>query len=100
MRLAAALAIVMLAMPAWAEAPLSLESSAAQQPWQRYPGWNKFTVAQAIPELSVFFGDAVIVWKDSTAYSVNPTTADLIGTTSGVSKLSSLASSDVIWVKY
>ena len=42
MRLAlAALAIVMLAAPAWAEAPLSLEGSAAPSPWQRYPGWNK-----------------------------------------------------------
>src|SRR5262249_8146395 len=41
MRLTAALAIVMLAMPAWAEAPLSLEGSAAVSPWQRYPGWNK-----------------------------------------------------------
>ena len=47
MRLAlAALAIVMLpivilARPASAEAPLSLEGSAAPSPWQRYPGWNK-----------------------------------------------------------
>jgi L-cysteine S-thiosulfotransferase len=40
-RLAAALAIVMLAAPAWAEAPLALEGSAAPSPWQRYPGWNK-----------------------------------------------------------
>jgi sulfur-oxidizing protein SoxA len=42
MRLAlAALAIVMLTEPAWAEAPLALEGSAAPSPWQRYPGWNK-----------------------------------------------------------
>jgi len=42
MRLAAAaLTIVMLAAPAWAEAPLALEGSAATVPWQRYPGWNK-----------------------------------------------------------
>ena len=37
----AVLAIVMLAGPAWAEAPLSLDGSAAPQPWQRYSGWNK-----------------------------------------------------------
>jgi L-cysteine S-thiosulfotransferase len=37
----AALAIVMVAEPAWAEAPLALEGSAAPSPWQRYPGWNK-----------------------------------------------------------
>jgi sulfur-oxidizing protein SoxA len=37
----AVLAIVMLAAPAWAQAPLSLEGSAAPWPWQRYPGWNK-----------------------------------------------------------
>ncbi len=40
-RALAALAIVMLAAPAWAEAPLALEGSAAPSPWQRYPGWNK-----------------------------------------------------------
>jgi sulfur-oxidizing protein SoxA len=38
---AAALALVMLAAPAWAEAPLALEGSAAPSPWQRYPGWNQ-----------------------------------------------------------
>ena len=31
----------MLAAPAWAEAPLSLEGSAAPSPWQRYRDWNK-----------------------------------------------------------
>jgi len=36
-----ALAIVMLATPAWAQSPLQLEGSAAPSPWQRYPGWNK-----------------------------------------------------------
>src|SRR5690348_12362097 len=42
MRLAAAaLAIVMLAAPAGAEVPLALDGSAAPNPWQRYPGWNK-----------------------------------------------------------
>jgi sulfur-oxidizing protein SoxA len=42
MRLAAAaLAIVMLATPAWGQAPLVLEGSAAPSPWKRYPDWNK-----------------------------------------------------------
>jgi sulfur-oxidizing protein SoxA len=31
----------MLAAPAWAEAPLALDGSAAPSPWQRYRGWNK-----------------------------------------------------------
>ena len=38
---AAALAIVMLATPAWGQAPLTLEGSAAPSPWKRYPDWNK-----------------------------------------------------------
>ncbi len=42
MRLAAALALVIVAAaPAWAQAPLSLEGSAAPSPWTRYPDWNK-----------------------------------------------------------
>jgi L-cysteine S-thiosulfotransferase len=42
MRLAAAaLAIVMLATPAWAEVPLALGGSGAPSPWQRYLDWNK-----------------------------------------------------------
>jgi sulfur-oxidizing protein SoxA len=36
-----ALAIVMLAAPAWAQAPLALEGSAAPSPWHRYRDWNK-----------------------------------------------------------
>jgi sulfur-oxidizing protein SoxA len=36
-----ALAIVMLAAPARAQAPLSLEGSAAPSPWHRYADWNK-----------------------------------------------------------
>lgn len=31
----------MMSAPAWAEAPLSLEGSAAPSPWQRYRDWNK-----------------------------------------------------------
>ena len=36
-----ALAIVMLTAPAWAQAPLALEGSAAPSPWHRYRDWNK-----------------------------------------------------------
>src|SRR5689334_1504655 len=39
--LALALAVVMLSAPAWAEAPLSLEGSAAPSPWQRYRDWTR-----------------------------------------------------------
>jgi len=67
---------------------------------QRYPGWNKLTVSQAVPDLSVFFGNAVIVWKGDAAYSVNPTTVELIGQTEGVTLLDSLRAKDEIWVKY
>ena len=46
MRLLLALIVVMLSMPALsaparAQAPLSLEGSAAPSPWHRYRDWNK-----------------------------------------------------------
>ncbi|HEY7371169.1 MAG TPA: DUF1775 domain-containing protein [Polyangia bacterium] len=66
----------------------------------RRPGWNKFTVAAGVPDLSVFFNDALIVWKGAAAYSANPATTDLIMATSGVTALSSLAANDEVWVKY
>jgi uncharacterized protein YcnI len=66
----------------------------------RLPGWNKLTVPAAVPDLSVFFPDALIVWKGTAAYSANPATMDLITATSGVTTLSSLAANDEIWVKY
>jgi hypothetical protein len=66
----------------------------------RVSGWNKLTVPAAIADLGAFFKDAAIVWKGTAAYSSNTATADLIGTTSGVSKLTSLAMGDEIWVKY
>jgi len=53
-----------------------------------------------VPDLSVFFNDAQIVWKGAAAYSANPATTDLIKATSGVSGLSSLAANDEVWVKY
>jgi len=66
----------------------------------RRPGWNKFTVAQPLPDLAAILGDAQIVWKGTAAYSANPTTAELIGSTAGVTALTSLAANDEIWVKY
>jgi uncharacterized protein YcnI len=66
----------------------------------RFPGWNRFTVGAALPELGAFFGDAEIVWRGNAAYSINPTTVDLIGSTDGVTLLESLDADDEIWVKY
>jgi len=66
----------------------------------RFPGWNKFPVTRALSELDAFFGDAQIVWQGSAAYSVNPTTRELIRGTEGVSVLGSLAAGTPIWVKY
>jgi periplasmic copper chaperone A len=66
----------------------------------RRPGWNKYVVTQAMSDLSVFFGDALIVWKGAAAYSANPTTVELIAGTAGVTPLASLASNDEIWVRY
>jgi len=66
----------------------------------RRAGWNKFAVSQAVPDLSVFFDDALIVWRGSAAYSKSPTTADLIKATTGVSALTALAVGDELWVRY
>jgi uncharacterized protein YcnI len=66
----------------------------------RKTGWNKFTVPAAVPDLSLFFGDAQIVWKGTAAYSSNPATTELAKATSGVSELTSLQAGDEIWVKY
>ncbi len=66
----------------------------------RFPGWNKFTVANGTDDLKGFFSDAQIVWSGSKAFSVNPATTDLISSTNGVSALTSIAQGDEIWVKY
>jgi uncharacterized protein YcnI len=66
----------------------------------RMPGWNKFAVPAAISDLAAFFGDALIVWRGSAAYSANPNTTDQIAKTAGVTPLSALAANDEIWVKY
>jgi uncharacterized protein YcnI len=67
---------------------------------KRYAGWNRFVVPSDVDDLAVYFADALIVWKDDAAYSVNPATLELIANTSGVSTLGSLAAGDSIWVRY
>ena len=66
----------------------------------RRPGWNKYVVPRAIADLSLFFGDALIAWKGTAAYSANPATVEQIAGTPGVTPLTSLAANDEIWVKY
>jgi len=66
----------------------------------RFPGWNKFTVHTAVDDLKGFFGDAQIVWSGNKAYSVNPTTSELIAGTSGASALTAITEGEQIWVKY
>ncbi len=66
----------------------------------RFPGWNKYSAPRAIDDLAEFFSDALIVWSGDAAYSVNPTTAELITATSGVTLLSSVRAGDELWVKY
>jgi uncharacterized protein YcnI len=66
----------------------------------RTPGWNKYTVPVAIPDVSVFFKDASIVWAGTAAYSANAVTADLIKKEPGTTVLTSVAAGTEIWVKY
>lgn len=65
----------------------------------RQPGWNSFTVPAAV-DLGVYFPDALIVWKGTAAYSVNPSTAALIAATTGVTPLAAVAPNDQLWVRY
>ena len=58
---------------------------------------------EAIPEIATiafFFSDAQIVWKGTAAYSANPSTADQVKATPGVSALTALQANDEVWVKY
>ena len=69
----------------------------------RLPGWNSYTLPAAMLEADVgtYFGDALIVWKGTAAYSSNPATAALIAATTGVTALTGdLASGDQLGVKY
>jgi hypothetical protein len=62
-------------------------------------GWNKFSVAAELTDLSVF-DDAEIVWAGDAAYSGNPSTAEQIKSEAGVSELSKIPAGTEIWVKY
>jgi uncharacterized protein YcnI len=93
----------------WAMLPgdLVVDGGAADEPAPalvvlpaRQPGWNKYVVAQIVPDIATIFGDAQIVWKGTAAYSANPATAGLIEATPGVSALTALAAGDEIWVRY
>ncbi len=67
----------------------------------RLPGWNKYTVPVDVPDMSVFFQDALIVWRGSEAYSYNDATIELINGTEGASLISDgLHAGDEIWVRY
>lgn len=70
---------------------------------KRAPGWNKFTMPDHIDDalLPTFFGDALIVWRGSDAFSNNPSTMDLIKATSGVKVISGgVHPDDEVWVRY
>lgn len=67
----------------------------------RQPGWNKFSSSEHIHDLSVFFSDAQIVWKGTTAWSPNAETTNLIKTTPGVTALTDgIHPDDEFWVRY
>jgi hypothetical protein len=66
----------------------------------RTPGWNKFTIPAAIPDVSVYFKDALVVWKGTAAYSSNALTAAQLKTEPGVTVLTALAAGDEVSVKY
>lgn len=68
-------------------------------------GWNKFTVPAtttvAAADFGAYFGDALIVWKGTAAFSTNPNTVTQIAGTPGVTPLTTdLAAGDEIWVRY
>jgi len=72
-------------------------------PQQHERGWNKLTLttAVAVAEFGDYFGDALIVWKGTSAYSKTKAVSEAIGTTPGVTLLATdLAAGDEIWVKY
>jgi hypothetical protein len=71
----------------------------------RQPGWNRYTLgatAQILAaDLPTYFADAQIVWLGTAAYSANPNTMALIGTTAGVTPLGGdVTAGQELWVKY
>jgi periplasmic copper chaperone A len=68
-------------------------------------GWTKLTIpaGMTVPadRLGIYFGDALIVWRGTAAFSSNANTAALISSTSGVTALATdLVAGDEIWVRY
>ena len=63
------------------------------------PGWNQYTLTEAIDDLSVFYS-AHIVWAGESAYSSNPVTLEQIEETENVSVLESIPANTTIWIKY
>jgi uncharacterized protein YcnI len=66
----------------------------------RQAGWNLYTPTVEIPDLGVYFSDALIVWKDAAAYSANANTVNQIKATSGVTALTAAHPADQLYVKY
>lgn len=70
----------------------------------RVPGWNKYTLPAGVNiaavDLPIYFVNALIVWKGTAAYSPNANIAARVGTTSGVTALTSLAAGDEVWVRF
>jgi uncharacterized protein YcnI len=88
----------------WTALPGEMGEPAATQAIvpDHLPGWNKYTVPVDIADLSVFFKDALIVWRGSAAYSFNDNTVALIKATAGVTALpgDGVKANDEIWVRY
>lgn len=89
----------------WTKTPTNAAGSdAASVPLlpKRTSGWNKLPVKNAVAkaDLPVFFKDAAIVWKGTSAYSANAVTAEQLGKEAGVTALESLAAGDEIYVKW
>jgi hypothetical protein len=66
-------------------------------------GWNKYTLTTPVAnaDFGKYFGDALIVWKGTSAFSPNMVVNTLIAATPGVTPLEAdLAAGDEIWVKY
>lgn len=68
-------------------------------------GWNKVTVPAnttvPVADFGRYFGDALIVWRGTQAFSPNPHTKTQIEATSGVTLLDTdLAANDELWVRY
>ncbi len=71
----------------------------------RQPGWNKYvlgaTTSVVAADLPTYFGDAQILWRGAAAYSPNPNTVTMIGTTAGVTALADdLRPTHEVWVRY